>query len=799
MRKTKIEIPIILITVVMLALIVLSGNMVYKSLSEIVESWLSEARPDYKLIMVKDLHANLGDVENSVKLYSLSKNKTYLETYSELNQTIDNKLNELQHYAISDTAARGSVDSLLVLSRQKLLIWKNILNLHLSKEDEHETFTQYFDKLDTMEVVKDTIHFQEAEKVGFFKRLLGKKPEPPQPIIVDRTVEQQSMRDEIAELEKEIAARNKALMVRETALMQKNLEINNALAGVISKLERQEQQSLLQKTQQADLLASQTYKRLTLFALTVLLLMFLTLVLFFRDLRKSRSYQKALQEAKNHAEQLARTKELFVATVSHEMRTPINAIYGLSEQLLLRKPDDKNRKDLEVIHKSTRHLIDLVNDTFDFTRIENQRIQLQPVDFYLDDLLEKIELFNREAATAKDIQLSLDKGNTADLVIYNDETRLKQILSNLVTNAIKFTDEGSVALKASLASEGNREWLRFEVTDTGIGISEENREKIFDDFVQLDTDANKKAGGTGLGLYIVKKLVALLDGTISLKSQPGVGTTFTVTIPYRKGNPDNIVQTSESLPAPKQLKGGKVLIVDDEEFNRHLLKNILGKWEIEFDEAENGQQAVEMAVKTSYHLIMMDIRMPVLNGIEASGLLKEKGVATKIIALSANKSQPGLVQIFDAFLEKPFKEADLYAVITQTLESSTAIHPRNNEEHQQFQPDIEELMNMANGDKVFLKEMIRIFISSSQSNLKKIKAGIDQQQWKTVADLAHKMAAPVKHMNIMPVYNTVKTLQQLAESSAETSQLEAQFARLRSEINILNTHLQNLLENNFTD
>ncbi|MCK3685537.1 ATP-binding protein [Maribellus sp. YY47] len=799
MRKIKIEIPILIITAAMLALIALSGNMVYKSLSEIVDSWLNEARPDYKLIMVKDLNADLGEIENSVKLYSLSKNQTYLEAYYNLSNTVEAKQNKLKHYAISDTAARESVDSLLLLSHQKLLVWKNILNLHLSKDDEHKTFAQYFESLDTMVVVKDTIRFEEPERGSFFKRLFGKKPEPPQPVIVDRTVEQQTMRNDIAELEKEMAARNKALASRETALMQKNLEINNALLALISKLELQEQQSQFQKTQQADLLASQTYKRLSLFALTVLLLMILILILIFRDLHKARSYQRALKEAKNHAEQLARAKELFVATVSHEMRTPVNAIYGLSEQLLQRSLDDKTRKDLDVIHKSTRHLIDLVNDTFDFTRIENQRIQLNPTDFLLDELLEKIELFNRDTARSKNIQLSIEKGNTKGLVVFNDESRLKQILNNLVTNAIKFTDMGSVVLKASVVSKGNNKWLKFEVKDTGIGISDENREKIFDDFVQLDTDANKKAGGTGLGLYIVKKLVSLLEGNVSVQSQVGEGTTFTVILPFKKGDPNKIIRSNKSYSAPDQLKGGKVLIVDDEEFNRHLLKNILDKWKIGYDEAENGQQAVGLALKNKYRLIMMDIRMPVLSGIEASQKIRKNGNTSPIIALSANKKSQETDDIFDAFLEKPFKEAELYSVITETLKNTEAIPSGNEEDDQQFQPKLEDLMNMANGDKVFLKEMILIFLTSSQNNLEKIKRNIDQQQWQAVADLAHKMAAPVKHMNVIAVYSTVKTLQQLAESGAEPDEIDRTFERLSQETSLLNLHLQKMLENNFTD
>ena len=797
MHRFKVEIPVILITLIILTMLALSGEQVYKSLSEIVDSMLAETRPDHKLMLAKDISSDLNDLENVVRLYSLSEDKTYLETYSDLGNSLELKLVELQNYSLTDTSGFFPMDSLVILANQKMAIWKNILNLYLLRKDEHEAFSQYSDKLDTIMVVQDTFYFPEREKVGFFKRVFKKK-EPPKPVIVDRTEEKRSMQQEIAKLETEIADRNKQISSREAAYMRKSQEISDALTAFISKLELQEQEDLVQKTEDADLMATETYKRLAWFALAVFLLLVLVLFLFFRDLRKSRKYQKVLKKAKTEAENLARTKEIFAATVSHEMRTPVSAIYGLSEQLLQQPHDEKTQKDIDIIYKSTKHLIDLVNDTFDFTRIENQRLQLQPVNFLLGDLLDEIEIHHRNIAESKGIVLIVGRRFSNDLVLYSDESRLRQILNNLLTNAIKFTDRGTVTLNVVSTDSGKHETVLFEIIDTGLGISKENQGLVFKDFVQLDTDINKKAGGTGLGLYIVKKLVELLDGQIRLESEPGVGTTFTVTLPVKKGNASQIKRTFKSHPSPEALKGKKVLIVDDEEFNLHLLRNILGKWDIDFDEAENGQIAVDLAGRFSYRLILMDVRMPVLSGTEATKKLKEAGNTAKIIGLSANTNQQEMKKYLDAgfdnYLIKPFDEAGLYKVITQTLNQNPDTDKAESRIVSEFNPDLSDLLKMSNGDPSFVKEMIGIFMTSSEKSMQAMQESLHNENWQLVADLAHKLAAPVKHLNVNEVYKTLKQLQDLAENEAGSSVIRNKFDQLSNEITELNKNLRMLLD-----
>jgi len=778
-----------------------SGNFVYKSLSEIVNSMLNESKPDNTLPLIKGVVSDLNETENMVKLYSLSNDKIYLENYRKLERSREEKIRNVENIFIADTTSQVLVDSLLLLAEQKAVVWEEILNLHLSQGNEHEAFNDYVETLDTVLTVQDTIRFEEPEKVGFFKRLFGKKQEPPTPVVVDRSSEKKMLRQEIKDLEREIEQRNRRMSWREAFYMRENVRITGALSEIITTLELQEEQSLLQKSLDAELLAAETYRRLVLFAASVLLLFILVLFLFFRDLRKSRKYQNVLKNAKTQAENLARTKELFVATVSHEMRNPVNAIYGLSEQLLQQSHDTKTLKDLRIIYEATKHLADLVNDTFDFSRIEKQNIQLIPVDFSLGDLLDKIELYNRESADEKNLQFSIEKKNKEDLVLFGDEGRLKQILTNLVTNAIKFTDSGTVKLISDYIEKNDRIQLSFEVSDTGIGIAKESQAKIFDDFVQLETDASKKAGGTGLGLYIVKKLVNLLDGNITVESELNKGTIFYVSIPFEKGDPENIQQAFKSYKTPEPLKNKKVLIVDDEEFNRHLLKNIFTKWQVDFDEAENGLRAVELCKKGNYTLILMDIRMPVMTGTEAAKAIKASGEKAKIIALSANSgkvnSENSAAHDFDNYLKKPFSEAALFRTITETFGGDISIQNEENKMSDNFRPDISELERMGNGDPGFLKEMIILFIDSSTASLLAIEENLEKEDFNAIAELAHKLASPVKYMNVTEVYTTVKELENLSKEGAEKSAISKKSAQLKNEIETLNRELGILLAQKF--
>jgi signal transduction histidine kinase/DNA-binding response OmpR family regulator len=794
MKKFRIEIQVILLTVSIAVAVIVSGYLAYQSLSKIVDTIHKEARPDFKLILIKDIAADLNKVENTIRLYSLTGNGSFLRPYRQLGDSIQEKLNTLTKYTIPGSSEITHIDSISLLANRKLQIWDAIRALHYSKKDAHNTFSDLYSKIDSAIIQPDTIRFKQEAKKGFFKRIFSKKDTTTQrPIIIDKTREKEIIKKEIAGIEQQITSQTKRLETKEKVLLEKNIQLTQMLDQHIASLETSAQKSLETKTQEADSMAAQTYRGMAIFTIAAVILLIIILILFFRNLQKNRTYQQVLKQAKAEAESLAKAKEMFVATVSHEMRTPVNAIYGLTVQMLQQTNSDKMNADLNVIHKSAEHLIALVNDTLDFSKIESQKLKIEKIDFLPDEILNEVYTLHKNSAEKKGIELIINNKTNKNLTLLGDPIRLKQILINLITNAIKFTNQGQIILAVSCEETPEQNYqLHIEVSDTGIGISKENLHLIFDEFVQLGNDQR----GAGLGLSIVKKLVLIQDGTIEVDSAVGKGTRFTIQIPYQKGNPFYIQkQPDEDLKIPQWFRKLHFLIVDDEEFNLYLIKKILNTWGVSFTEAHNGKEAAELAAKNNFDLILMDIRMPVMDGYEATKLILQHRPSAKIVALTANTKSADIQKMeltgMRAFLPKPFAESDLLANILKLLQEPIGVfHPEMIAENTTI--DLDELDRISGGDSAFLKEMLEIFIRSSEEALTKFQQDLQHSDWNALVESAHKLAAPAKHLQATSLYKHLKKLENTTENT-DPEEMKNLIEVIKNEINRINSILKQKL------
>lgn len=771
MKKLKIEIQVILLTICIAVAVIVSGYLAYQSLSMIVDTIHKEARPDLKLLLIKDIASDLNEVENTIRLYSLTGDKSYLHPYNQLDSAIQQKLDSLAEYATPGSDEIFHIDSIAVLANRKLLIWDEIRALHYSKPNAHNTFTQLYSKIDTSIIQPDTIRFIKEEQKGFFKRIFSKKDTTTRrPLIIDKTKEKEIIKKEIAGIEKQITSQTKRLQIKEMVLLEKNIQLTKALNQHITSLENSEQKRLETKTHEADLMAAQTYRGMTIFTVAAVLLLIVILIVFMRNIQKNRIYQQILKKAKADAESLTKAKEMFVATVSHEMRTPVNAIYGLTEQMLQKPNSIEMTADLKVVYKSAEHLIALVNDTLDFSKIESQKMKMEQIDFLPDEILAEIYTLHKDSVQKKGIELIIKNLTNKDLILQGDPIRLKQILINLVTNAIKFTYQGQISLTISGEETVEQNFLLLiEVSDTGIGISKDDLNLIFDEFVQLGTDLTQKQRGAGLGLSIVKKLIKLLNGQIEVESTPGKGTNFHLQIPYQKGDPASITKrTSELVIVPRWFNRLNFLIVDDEDYNLYLIKNILKKWKVSYTEAQDGKQAIEQAKEKLFDLILMDIRMPVMNGYEATKQILQNHPSSKIIALTATTNSTDVQNIelagMHSFLQKPFTESDLLNAILKLLpEKAEEMYQEIETENAIF--DLDELERISGGDKNFFFEMLNIFIRTSEEAFKKIDLSFQDSDYFTLSETAHKLAAPAKHLKAIALYDHLKKLEIITESS----------------------------------
>jgi signal transduction histidine kinase/CheY-like chemotaxis protein len=367
-----------------------------------------------------------------------------------------------------------------------------------------------------------------------------------------------------------------------------------------------------------------------------------------REITLRHQTEQELLRAKELAEAASRTKSTFLANMSHELRTPMNAIMGMTDLALRGATEPKLRDQLTKVIQASQHLLHVINDILDISKIEADRLKLEQMTFKLGEVLENLMSLIGQKVTDKGLKLRIDLApEVAHLLLLGDPLRLGQILLNFVGNALKFTATGAITLRARLAEQSQCDvLLHFEVEDTGIGIAAEDQKRLFTAFEQADGSMTRKYGGTGLGLAISKRLVNMMGGDAGVESQPGSGSTFWFTVRLGKAPTVNGAISSVPIFSPDsaeirlkaQFPGTRILLAEDEPINQEVSRGLLEDVGLAVDLAEDGMQAVELAKQSRYALILMDMQMPHLNGIDATKAIRAlPGYATTpILAMTAN-------------------------------------------------------------------------------------------------------------------------------------------------------------------
>ena len=393
-----------------------------------------------------------------------------------------------------------------------------------------------------------------------------------------------------------------------------------------------------------------------------------------------------------HANQLAekavaadKAKSEFLANMSHEIRTPMNAIIGFSQILAEENFNEEQKEYVNIIQNSGTILLKLINDILDFSKIEADKLDIEFTDCRLDELLTGIESMMYQKAEQKGLEFHIARSDALPAWIRTDLTRLHQCLVNLTGNAIKFTETGHVYVNVSLERDNDKPFIRFDVEDNGVGIPPDKQDEIFESFTQADGSTTRKFGGTGLGLTITKRLAELLDGNLTLTSEVGRGSVFTLAIPAGvdiSSQPalDGQDTSSKTTEEQRQLKEprfcGRLLIAEDVLTNQMLIKLMLEKMGLEVTIANDGKEAVDKALSNPFDLIFMDIQMPNMNGYEATKALREKGLKTPIVALTANAMKGDDKKCIEAgcddYMSKPIDRGRLIEVMSKYLQTSPA-------------------------------------------------------------------------------------------------------------------------------
>jgi CheY-like chemotaxis protein/nitrogen-specific signal transduction histidine kinase len=408
------------------------------------------------------------------------------------------------------------------------------------------------------------------------------------------------------------------------------------------------------------------------------------LVITYRDVSEQHAAAEATRRARELAERAASLKAEFLANMSHEIRTPMNGIVGLTH-LVQKTPLTPVQKDyMEKIASCSSHLLGMLNQILDLSKIEAGEVALEHVPLDVRATLDKARDVVALKAAEKGLRLEMDVAPDIPASLVGDPLRLSQILINYLSNAVKFTDAGHVRLRAAACAQDERHCVvRFEVEDSGIGLTEEQGRRLFHSFQQADASTSRRFGGTGLGLAISRKLAELMGGEVGLTSRPGEGSTFWFTARLARAEAAHPVAADQGLEAAApDLSGARVLLVEDNDVNQIIACEILAEAGVEVDVASDGREGVRMALARDYDLVLMDMQMPVMDGVAATAAIRRERAraALPIIALTANATAADrdncLAAGMDGYLAKPFDPAALWHTVGQWLRRDRERRPQ---------------------------------------------------------------------------------------------------------------------------
>ncbi|WP_051907839.1 ATP-binding protein [Flavimarina sp. Hel_I_48] len=576
-----------------------------------------------------------------------------------------------------------------------------------------------------------------------------------------------SMAEKVKEVMTKLGRRQKILEMRiikrEDILFTNDRNISQKIRNLLVALEREGTLSAQDRERELRSKIGDVSQTLKIIGAVSILLALGFVVMVFRDASRSQRYSLQLEKSNTVARSLLKSREQLMATITHDMRSPLNTVIGFTELLQKTDLNGKQENYLNHVEKSSEYILRLVNDLLDFSKLESGRVNIEQVTFNAKNLVEDIAVVGLPTVIKDDLKINMALSKELDGYFMSDPFRIKQIVSNLISNAYKFTDHGSVNIRSGIEEKADVKSLFFEITDTGIGINKEKQEIIFKEFTQEDERIEQTYGGFGLGLAITKRLVDLLNGTITLTSEKGKGSTFLVHIPVKevKGYAKEIPEQFAPEKRPE-----RILIVDDDPAQLNLAKEIVNNLSIKNDTARNGIEALQLIEKNNYDLILTDIQMPEMDGIDLIKALREKSKYNEvpIYALSGNGSlKPSdYKQLgFSGSLKKPYLPQKLLRLIThnesEAQAESKAVSKTPVDPIKGY--TLEDLKLFADQDPDSLQSILNVFVESTADSIADLNRALENKKCDEINKIAHKMLPMFRQLRAQEIITILEKLE----------------------------------------